>query len=51
LAKELGMTVNRLCNELSAEEMTGWAAYFELKNERDEKQMEEAKSGSSRVMR
>ena len=40
-----------LFSELSAEEMTGWAAFFELKNERDEKQMEEAKRGSSRVMR
>lgn len=45
------MTVNRLCNELSSEEMIGWAAFFDLKNERDEKQMEQAQRGSSRVMR
>jgi len=45
------MTVSKLCKELSPEELTGWAAFFDLKNERDEKQMEEAKRGSSRVMR
>ena len=38
LAKELGMTLSTLTREMTTEELVGWAAYFELKNEREEKQ-------------
>ena len=37
LAKELGMTVSQLTNELTIEEIIGWSAYFSLKAEEEEK--------------
>ena len=37
------MTVTRLCQELTVEEMTAWAAFFEIKGEEQEKTMERAK--------
>tara|TARA_R100001082_G_C4282472_1_gene124492 strand:+ start:156 stop:341 length:186 start_codon:yes stop_codon:yes gene_type:complete len=40
LAKELGMTVKQLTGNLSLEELIGWSAFFELKNEREEKEKE-----------
>ena len=37
LAKELGMTVQTLSKELTREELIGWAAFFELRNEEMDK--------------
>ena len=31
------MTLRQLANEMTREEMIGWAAYFALKNEEEEK--------------
>lgn len=31
------MTVSRLCEEMTIEELTAWAVFFELKNEYEEK--------------
>jgi len=44
LAKELGTTVSQLCQNLTHEELIGWAAFFELRNEREEKAAEQAKA-------
>ena len=44
LAKELGMTVRQLASQLTQEELTGWAAFFELKAEEEEKVMDRAKT-------
>ena len=45
LAKELGMTLRQLANEMTREEMIGWAAYFALKNEEEEKQRDSVQRG------
>jgi hypothetical protein len=45
LAKELGMTVAQLSRDLTQEELVGWAAYFELYNEQQEKAIQNAKAG------
>ena len=37
LAKELGMTVSQLSRDLTQEELIGWAAFFELKNDEESK--------------
>lgn len=37
------MTVAQLCRDLTVEEMMGWAAFFEIKAEEEEKAMERAK--------
>jgi hypothetical protein len=42
LAKELGMTVSQLCAHLTQEELIGWAAFFEIKAEEEDKAMERA---------
>jgi desulfoferrodoxin (superoxide reductase-like protein) len=47
LASELGMTVGRLAHEMTQEELVGWAAYYQTKNEEDSKAMERAKRNSS----
>jgi hypothetical protein len=39
------MTVAQLSRDLTQEELVGWAAYFELYNERQEKAIESAKAG------
>ena len=44
-AKELGMTVRQLASQLTQEELTGWAAFYELKAEEEEKVMDRAKTG------
>jgi hypothetical protein len=44
LAKELGMTVASLSKELTQEELVAWAAFFEIKQEEEEKAMERAKT-------
>ena len=45
LAKELGMTVRQLASQLTQEELTGWAAFYELKAEEEQKAMDRAKTG------
>ena len=45
LAKELGMTVRQLASQLTQEELAGWAAFYELKAEEEEKVMDRAKTG------
>jgi hypothetical protein len=37
LAKELGMTVSKLCDQLTHEELVSWAAFFELQAEKNDK--------------
>ena len=39
LANELKKSVNELCQTLTVEEMIGWAAFYELKNEQEKKEM------------
>jgi len=46
LAKELGTTVAQLTQNLTQEELVGWAAYFELHNEQQEKAIQNAKTSS-----
>ena len=41
LAKELGMTIKQLTENLSREELIAWVAFFELKNEEEEKYKEQ----------
>ncbi len=36
------MTVSQLCVQLTREELVGWAAFFEIKAEEEEKAMERA---------
>ena len=40
------MTVAQLSRDLTQEELVGWAAYFELYNEQQEKAVQNAKTGS-----
>ena len=47
LAKELGMTVARLANELTMEEVMGWSAYFALKHEEDEREKDKVQKGTA----
>ncbi len=37
LAKELGMTLAELTKTLTVEELVGWAAFFDIKHEEEEK--------------
>ena len=43
LATELGMTLSRLRQELTDEELVHFAAYYELKSEREEAAMNKAR--------
>jgi len=43
VAKELGYTLTRLCNEVTLEELFIWSAYFGLLNEEQEAQMKKAR--------
>ena len=45
LAKELGMTLSALSSELTQEELVGWAAYYDLKNEEEQKALDQSKTG------
>jgi len=47
LAKELGMTVRQLTRELTTEELVAWGAFYELKNEEEEKSMNSARAGKA----
>ena len=46
IAETLGITLLELKNRMSTEELLSWNAYFELKNEREEKAYEDAKRGA-----
>ena len=39
LAKELGMTVQQLHEDITVEELIGWSAYFSIINKEQEKAM------------
>jgi hypothetical protein len=43
LAKELGLTVTQLSQNVTTEELVGWAAFFELRNEEEQKSADQAK--------
>ena len=45
LATELGMTVNRLRTELTDMEFAYFAAFYEIKTEREKEELEKAKRG------
>tara|TARA_Y100000114_G_scaffold55803_1_gene51067 strand:+ start:152 stop:325 length:174 start_codon:yes stop_codon:yes gene_type:complete len=49
LANELKKSVSELCDTLTVEEMIGWAAFYELKNEQEKKEMDKVQKRS--VMR
>jgi hypothetical protein len=49
LANELKKSVSELCERLTIEEMVGWAAFYELKNEQEKKEMDKVQNRS--VMR
>ena len=46
LANELKKSVNELCQTLTVEEMIGWAAFYELKNEQEKKEMDKVQNKS-----
>jgi len=46
LAKELGKSVAELAEVLTPEELTGWAAYFEIKSEEESRAIDRAKQNS-----
>lgn len=43
VARELGMTLSRLFEEATPEEIVGWSAYFAIMNAEQEKRMKEAR--------
>jgi len=43
VAKELGMSLREVRATMTAEELIGWSAYFQILNEEQEKEMEKAK--------
>lgn len=43
IAKELGLTLGQLRTMMTAEEMVGWSAYFQVLNEEQEKEIQKAK--------
>tara|TARA_R100000697_G_scaffold117318_2_gene138730 strand:- start:3490 stop:3663 length:174 start_codon:yes stop_codon:yes gene_type:complete len=43
LAKELGMTLAQLSKHLTQEELVGWAAFYEMKGEEEERVMDRAR--------
>ena len=45
LAKELGMTLALLTTHLTQEELIGWAAFYELKADEEQKTMDNARAG------
>ena len=44
LAKELGMTLGQLTERLTQEELVGWAAFYELKNEEEQAVMDRSRT-------
>lgn len=45
LARDLGLTVRRLRQELTTAEFTGWVAFYTLEAEEQERQAKAAKRG------
>tara|TARA_Y100000592_G_scaffold97696_1_gene168992 strand:- start:2301 stop:2474 length:174 start_codon:yes stop_codon:yes gene_type:complete len=45
LAKELGMTLAQLTTYLTQEELIGWAAFYELKADEEQRTMDRTKTG------
>jgi hypothetical protein len=43
VAKELGMSLSEVRTTMTAEELVGWSAYFQILNEDQEREMEKAK--------
>jgi hypothetical protein len=43
VAKELGISLSEVRATMTAEELIGWSAYFQILNEDQEKAMEKAK--------
>jgi len=43
VAKELGMSLSEVRATMTAEELLGWSAYFQILNEDHQKEMEKAK--------
>jgi len=43
VAKELGLTLSQVTTTMTAEELIGWSAYFQILNEDQEKELEKAK--------
>ena len=43
IAHELGMSVRRFFQEIDQEELGWWIAYFQVKNKREEKELERMK--------
>ena len=51
LAKELGMTLAQLSKNLTKEELVGWAAFYEIKGEEEERVMDQSRmSRGARTM-
>jgi len=46
LANELKKSVSELCETLTVEEMIGWAAFYELKNEKEKEEMDKVQNRS-----
>ena len=44
VAKELGMTVQQLHENITLEELLGWSAYFGILNQEQEAQMRKVRS-------
>lgn len=43
VAKELGLSLGQVRNMMTAEELLGWSAYFQILNEDQQKEIEKAK--------
>jgi len=51
LAKELGMTLRQLTENLTREELVSWVAFFELKHEEEEKHKEQVQKKQAMIPR
>ena len=43
VAKELGLSLGQVRSMMTAEELLGWSAYFQILNEDQQKEMDKAK--------
>mgnify|MGYP003127869102 FL=1 len=46
LASELKKSVNELCQTLTLEEMIGWAAFYDIRNEEQKKEQDKTQRRS-----
>ena len=46
LANELKKSVNELCETLTLEEMIGWAAFYDIRNEEQKKEQDKTQRRS-----